>query len=132
MIRRKDCFMDNGITTKDIFIEIHRKPFNRNLKKHIQHDCTGSLKLTFNQNTSVFTMRSRGWRFHHWFKKICLKKQNKRRFKKKSNVSSSLDSIILQLEQVIMPKDLDGLGCPILSSSLQLSVWFVSDGGVDS
>lgn len=25
--------MDNGITTKDIFIEIHRKPFNRNLKK---------------------------------------------------------------------------------------------------
>lgn len=40
--------------------------------------------------------------------------------------------ISLQLEQVIMPKDLDGLDRPILSSSLQLSAWFVSDGGADS
>ncbi len=40
--------------------------------------------------------------------------------------------IALQLEQVIMPKDLDGLDRPILSSSLQLSAWFVSDGGADS
>lgn len=45
---------------------------------------------------------------------------------------SSLDRIILQLEQVIIPKDLDGLDCPILSLSLQLSFWFLSGGGVDS
>lgn len=39
---------------------------------------------------------------------------------------------ILQLEQVIMLKDLDGLCCSFLSSPLQLSPRFLSDRGVDS